>query len=104
MKSNLIFIKIKLIVLFLLLITDLAEVNAQRVKEIIKQLQNPNGRVLVVAHRGDWRNAPENSIQAIHNAIAMGVDIVEIDIHKTKDGQLVLMHDETIDRTMVLVK
>ncbi|WP_422351169.1 glycerophosphodiester phosphodiesterase family protein [Flagellimonas sp.] len=58
-----------------------------------------NKEVMVVAHRGDWRNAPENSIQAIQNCIDMGVDMVEIDIRETKDGHLVLMHDETIDRT-----
>lgn len=58
-----------------------------------------NKEVMVVAHRGDWRNAPENSLQAIENCIAMGVDMVEIDIRKTKDGQLILMHDETVDRT-----
>ncbi|MDT0606411.1 glycerophosphodiester phosphodiesterase family protein [Croceitalea rosinachiae] len=58
-----------------------------------------DNQVIVVAHRGDWRNAPENSLQAIENCIKMGVDMVEIDIRETKDGQLVLMHDETIDRT-----
>ncbi|MBS9461073.1 glycerophosphodiester phosphodiesterase family protein [Flagellimonas sp. 389] len=58
-----------------------------------------DNQVIIVAHRGDWRNAPENSLQAIENCIKMGVDMVEIDIRETKDGQLVLMHDETIDRT-----
>ncbi len=53
----------------------------------------------VVAHRGDWRHAPENSLQAITNCIRMGVDIVEVDVRKTKDDQLVLMHDEKLDRT-----
>ena len=56
--------------------------------------------ILVVSHRGDWRNAPENSLQAIQNCIDMGVDMVEIDLKKTKDGHLVLMHDKTINRTM----
>ena len=56
--------------------------------------------ILVVSHRGDWRNAPENSLQAIQNCIDMGVDMVEIDLKKTKDGYLVLMHDKTINRTM----
>lgn len=55
--------------------------------------------VLVVSHRADWRNAPENSLQAIQNCINMGVDMVEIDLKKTKDGVLILMHDKTIDRT-----
>ncbi|MCW3789208.1 glycerophosphodiester phosphodiesterase family protein [Plebeiibacterium sediminum] len=55
--------------------------------------------MFVAAHRADWRNAPENSIEAIQNCIEMGVDIVEIDVRMTKDSVLVLMHDETIDRT-----
>ncbi len=55
--------------------------------------------VLVAAHRGDWRNAPENSLPAIENAIAMGVDIIEIDVRPTSDGRFVLMHDATLDRT-----
>lgn len=58
-----------------------------------------NSEVLVVSHRGDWRNAPENSLQAIRNCIDMGVDMVEIDLKKTKDGHLILMHDKLIDRT-----
>jgi len=55
--------------------------------------------VFVTSHRGDWRNSPENSIGAINRAIKMGVDIVEMDIQKTKDGNFILMHDQTIDRT-----
>jgi glycerophosphoryl diester phosphodiesterase len=54
---------------------------------------------MVAAHRGDWRHAPENSIIAIQNCIEMGVDIVEIDVKKTKDNHLIIMHDNTIDRT-----
>lgn len=56
-------------------------------------------RVMVVSHRGEWRQAPENSLKAIDLAIEAGVDIVEIDIAKTKDGQLILMHDKTLHRT-----
>jgi len=56
-------------------------------------------KVMVAAHRGDWRNAPENSLWAFKNAAAMGVDIVELDLAKTKDGVIVIMHDQTIDRT-----
>lgn len=55
--------------------------------------------VLVTAHRGDWRNTPENSVQALKNCIDMGVDVMELDLKKTKDGHLVIMHDQTIDRT-----
>lgn len=63
-------------------------------------LGNNASQLLVVSHRADWRNAPENSLQGIQNCIDMGVDMVEIDLKKTKDGHLVLMHDRLIDRTM----
>ncbi|WP_219126449.1 glycerophosphodiester phosphodiesterase family protein [Mucilaginibacter sp. 21P] len=56
-------------------------------------------KVLVTAHRGDWRNNPENSLRGFVSAAAMGVDIVELDLNLTKDGVLVIMHDQTIDRT-----
>ena len=70
------------------------------VDRIIKEFKNSNSsNVLVVAHRGDWRHAPENSLPGIENCIKMGVDIVEVDVRKTKDGNFVLMHDETVDRT-----
>lgn len=63
-------------------------------------LMNPNlNKVLVAAHRGDWRYAMENSLPAIENAIKMGVDIVELDVQRTKDGHLILMHDATLNRT-----
>jgi len=76
------------------------ENNTVSIDSLIANLKNPyNDQVIVVAHRGDWRNAPENSLQAIKNCIDMGVDMVEIDVRETKDGQLVLMHDERIDRT-----
>lgn len=66
----------------------------------LNQVFNPKSKmVLVTAHRGDWRNTPENSIQALQNCIAMGVDIMELDLKKTKDGYLVIMHDQDIDRT-----
>lgn len=54
---------------------------------------------MVTAHRGDWRNEPENSVRAFKSAAAMGVDIVELDLKKTKDGEIVIMHDATINRT-----
>lgn len=71
-----------------------------RADSLLTTLQQPmNKYVFVIAHRGDWRNAPENSLDAIQRAIAMEVDMVELDIQKTKDGQFVLMHDSKIDRT-----
>lgn len=73
---------------------------AQRLNEILSELSAPAKQsVLVVSHRGDWRNAPENSLQAFQNCIDMGVDMVELDLKKTKDGELILMHDNTLNRT-----
>lgn len=59
----------------------------------------PDDKVMVVAHRGDWREAPENSVWAVKKAIEKGVDMAEIDLAMTKDSVLILMHDNTIDRT-----
>lgn len=70
------------------------------VETLVRELKDMDSKkVLVVAHRGDWRNAPENSLQAFKNCIEMGVDMIEIDLKKTKDNHLVIMHDDTIDRT-----
>lgn len=64
-----------------------------------KLFDKKSSYVTVVVHRGDWRNSPENSIQAFQNTIDMGADMVEIDVRKTKDNQLVIIHDNTLDRT-----
>lgn len=74
---------------------------------IYAEFQQPAGtKVLVAAHRGlsgrstgAWEKYPENSLAAIADSIAKGIDIVEVDVRKTKDGQLVLCHDATVDRT-----
>lgn len=75
-------------------------VDLSPIEALIQNLEDSkNKEIIVVAHRGDWRNSPENSLQAIQNCINIGVDMVEIDIRQTKDGHLVLMHDKTINRT-----
>lgn len=76
-------------------------IHAQSRSELIREklLKGDDSSVIVAAHRGDWRNYPENSLEAIDNAIAMGVDIVELDVHRTKDSVLILMHDPKLDRT-----
>ncbi|MCA6965787.1 glycerophosphodiester phosphodiesterase family protein [Pectobacterium carotovorum] len=55
--------------------------------------------VLAVAHRGVWDSAPENSLAALREAIRLGVDIVEIDAQLTADSHVVVIHDDTLDRT-----
>ncbi len=80
---------------------SMAQRSGQRTAgSILKHFLHPNANyVLVAAHRGDWRNAPENSIHALKLVLKIGVDIMETDVRKTKDGVLILMHDESIDRT-----
>ena len=53
----------------------------------------------VAAHRGDWYNHYENTMEAFQAAADAGVDMVETDLRLTKDDQIVLIHDETVDRT-----
>lgn len=50
-------------------------------------------------HRGDPASAPENTLAAFEATIAAGADYVETDIHRTADDDLVLIHDDTVDRT-----
>ena len=64
-----------------------------------KLLDRNQSYVHVVAHRGDWKQFPENSTDAVLSIIEMGVDILETDVQRTKDGMLIIMHDETLDRT-----
>lgn len=72
---------------------------ASRAEAIAAQLKDPGSDyVVVVSHRGDWRNWPENSIPAIKSLIDMGADVMELDLKITKDSVIVLSHDTTIDR------
>ncbi len=85
---------------FVLLFCSLAAPAQTRVDTIRRHLLTPgDGTVLVAAHRGDWRNAPENSLEAVESAIDLGVDIVEVDVRRTLDGVLVLMHNASIGAT-----
>lgn len=54
---------------------------------------------LVVAHRGAAAVAPENTMEAYRRAVEMGADAIELDVQLSADGEMVLMHDETVDRT-----
>ncbi len=72
------------------------------------RLYDPADGVLVVAHRACHRPAPtrgfettvpENSLAALERCVALGVDLVEIDVRRTRDGVLIVMHDAKVDRT-----
>jgi glycerophosphoryl diester phosphodiesterase len=56
-------------------------------------------RPLRIGHRGAAGHAPENTLLSIETALSFGVDVVEIDVHRSRDGHLIVMHDERVDRT-----
>ena len=53
----------------------------------------------IIAHRGASGYAPENTMAAFQRAVDMGVNEIETDVHFTRDGELVLLHDHTLERT-----
>src|SRR5437867_12775637 len=61
-----------------------------------------SSRPLVFAHRGGSALAPENTITAFDNGLALGSDGLELDVHLSRDGVVVVHHDRTLDRTTSL--
>ena len=59
-------------------------------------------RPLVFAHRGGSALAPENTMEAFDNGAALGADGLELDVHLSRDGAVVVHHDPTLDRTTAL--
>jgi glycerophosphoryl diester phosphodiesterase len=55
--------------------------------------------MMIIAHRGFSSRAPENTMAAFKAALAFGVDGLELDVHLSRDGEPVICHDETVDRT-----
>lgn len=72
---------------------------ADRIASLRAEVTDPEGPVLVIAHRACWKSAPENSLPAIAACRRLGVAMIELDVRRTRDGHLVLMHDATVDRT-----
>ena len=58
-----------------------------------------SGGLIVTAHRGASHVAPENTLAAMSAAVEAGAEFAELDVHLTRDGEVVLMHDGTLDRT-----
>jgi glycerophosphoryl diester phosphodiesterase len=56
-------------------------------------------RVLRIGHRGAAGHVPENTLASVEKAISLGVDLVEVDVQRTRDGHLVIIHDKRVDRT-----
>lgn len=55
---------------------------------------------MVIGHRGACGYAPENSLESFKKAIELGVDMIEFDVHKCASGELVVIHDDTLQRTV----
>ena len=90
----------KLLVFALFVASAFVTMAESRTDKLLRELHNPKSDyVFVIAHRADWRNFPENSLEGIESAIKMGVDIVELDVRRTADGELVVCHDSSINRT-----
>lgn len=65
----------------------------------IQAFMEIGGPTRVIAHRGFSGKAPENTLVAIRRAIDIGADMVEVDVTMTRDGHVILLHDETLKRT-----
>ena len=85
------------IILLLALTVFYFELNTQRTGNV-RYLDNQKS-ILNIAHRGGLGLSPENTIISFQRAIEEGADILELDIRSTSDSILVLLHDETVDRT-----
>lgn len=59
----------------------------------------PNARPIIMAHRGTSDELPENTLAAFQRALEQGADVFETDIRFTRDDEIILMHDATVDRT-----
>jgi glycerophosphoryl diester phosphodiesterase len=60
---------------------------------------DPTIDVTVIAHRGLSSGLPENTLAAFRRSVEIGVDVIELDLRSTADGEVVVLHDETVDRT-----
>jgi glycerophosphoryl diester phosphodiesterase len=66
---------------------------------MFEMLRSKTGKLAVTGHRGAAGYAPENTMPAFEKALAVGADIVEFDVHFSRDGRIVVIHDETLERT-----
>jgi glycerophosphoryl diester phosphodiesterase len=62
-------------------------------------LQQERGRVWIVGHRGAMGYCPENTLVSFERGLELGADWIELDVHLSSDGALIVIHDETLDRT-----
>src|SRR5438270_13252180 len=58
-----------------------------------------SGRMLLGGHRGNPDECPDNTLASFRSAIELGVDVIELDVHRSEDGGLPVIHDHLLDRT-----
>jgi glycerophosphoryl diester phosphodiesterase len=64
-----------------------------------QRIPHERGRVWVVGHRGAMGHCPENTLASFERALDLGADWIELDVHLSRDGELIVIHDETLERT-----
>ena len=93
-KKKYISIVIVLIIIGYIILSAIPNIFIQKIKELekIKTMQ-------IIAHRGGAGIGIENTLLCINKGIALGANMIEIDVHLSKDGHLIVCHDQTVDRT-----
>jgi len=89
-------IKFLSLILGLVLFTNCMDKKQQ--EKPVNNMDTKN-KPIIIAHRGGAKLAPENTIAAFKNAINIGVDMIEIDVHLSKDSEVIVIHDDALDRT-----
>ncbi|WAJ29770.1 glycerophosphodiester phosphodiesterase family protein [Antarcticirhabdus aurantiaca] len=93
--------------LFLGAVPGPASAEETRSDAIVERFRDANawrGHVMVVAHRGGWMEdgeirLAENSLSALERAVELGVEMIEVDVQVSRDGEFVVLHDTSLDRT-----
>lgn len=75
------------------------EMHEQKNSKSTNQTYTPRQKPMVIAHRGGKKWAPENTMAGFKQSVDVKADGIELDIHKCKSGELIVIHDETLDRT-----
>lgn len=89
----------KILFVIILLLMSTYNIMAIIVKPVLHHSIFNHQNLLVMAHRGGRGLRPENTLDAFKHAIALGVDVLDFDIHSLKDGKFVVIHDDRLERT-----
>jgi glycerophosphoryl diester phosphodiesterase len=82
----------------IVILTVLAAAAASNSRSTVAADGGGHKNIVVIAHRGAHKAVPENTLASLEKAIELGIDYVELDVRRTKDGVLVLMHDASVNR------